>query len=137
MGINDLPDRFDSGGYQFVAAWAGSERRAASSPRVMAPRSVKGTAEVERLAADLAVLAEPNRMRMLIELRAGARSAGALASATGMAPSLASHHLAVLLRAGFVARSRSGSHVFYQSQGSRVGEVAEALASVQSLTTAG
>ena len=83
--------------------------------------------EATRLAADLAVLAEPHRLLVLTELRGGAQSAGALAKATGMAPSLASHHLAVLLRADLVSRWREGSFVYYTLNRRRMNEVQQAL----------
>src|SRR5438270_13452992 len=91
-------------------------------PSVVPPRS-----EVVALAADLAVLAEPHRLLVLGELRGGPRSAGALAKATGMAPSLASHHLAVLLRADLVSRWREGSFVYYTLNRRRMGEIQQAL----------
>lgn len=83
--------------------------------------------EAGRLAADLAVLAEPHRLLVLSELRGGPRSAGSLARATKMAPSLASHHLAVLLKAELVSRWREGSFVYYALERDRIGEVHQAL----------
>lgn len=83
--------------------------------------------EAERLAAELAVLAEPHRLLVLSELQGGPRSAGALAKSIGMAPSLASHHLAVLLRADLVSRWREGSFVFYTLNRKRVTELNHAL----------
>lgn len=85
------------------------------------------TSEVGQLAADLAVLAEPHRLLVLGELRGGPRSAGALARATNMAPSLASHHLAVLLKADLVSRWREGSFVFYTLNHRRAGDIQQAL----------
>lgn len=87
-----------------------------------------GRDEAERLAGELAVLAEPHRLLVLSELQGGARSAGALAKSIGMAPSLASHHLAVLLRADLVSRWREGSFVFYTLNRKRVLELNQALA---------
>jgi DNA-binding transcriptional ArsR family regulator len=84
--------------------------------------------EAGRLATDLSVLAEPHRLLVLGELRGGPRSAGALARATGMAPSLASHHLAVLLRAQLVTRWREGSFVYYSLNRDRLGLVQQTLA---------
>jgi len=90
--------------------------------------SLVNTDEVGRLAEDLAVLAEPHRLLVLGELRGGPRSAGSLARATGMAPSLASHHLSVLLRADLVSRWREGSFVYYTLNRNRAGEIQQALA---------
>src|SRR5262245_66582583 len=89
--------------------------------------SLVNSDEVGRLAEDLAVLAEPHRLLVLGELRGGPRSAGSLARATGMAPSLASHHLSVLLRAELVTRWREGSFVYYTLNRNRFGEVQQAL----------
>jgi DNA-binding transcriptional ArsR family regulator len=44
-----------------------------------------------------------------------------------MAPSLASHHLAVLLRADYVSRWRKGSFVFYSLNPDRVGAVVQGM----------
>ena len=84
--------------------------------------------EATQLAADLAVLAEPHRLLVVGELRAGPRTAGSLARATDMAPSLASHHLAVLLRADLVSRWREGSFVYYTLTRQRMREVQQTLA---------
>ena len=89
--------------------------------------SLVSTNEVGQLAADLAVLAEPHRLLVLGELRGGPRSAGALARATNMAPSLASHHLAVLLKADLVSRWREGSFVYYTLNHRRAGDIQQAL----------
>ena len=91
------------------------------------PPTIVPVDEISRLANDLAVLAEPHRLLVLGELRAGHRSAGSLAKATGMAPSLASHHLAVLLRADLVSRWREGSFVYYTLNRRRMGEIQQAL----------
>ena len=93
---------------------------------VRVPNAV-GRDEAERLAGELAVLAEPHRLLVLSELQGGPRSAGALAKSIGMAPSLASHHLAVLLRADLVSRWREGSFVFYTLNRKRVTELNQTL----------
>ena len=87
-----------------------------------------GHDDAVRLAADLAVLAEPHRLLVLSELQGGPRSAGALAKAIGMAPSLASHHLAVLLRADLVSRWREGSFVYYTLNRRRMTELNHVIA---------
>lgn len=89
--------------------------------------SLVSSSEVGQLAADLAVLAEPHRLLVLGELRGGPQSAGSLARATNMAPSLASHHLAVLLKADLVSRWREGSFVYYTLNHRRAGEIQHAL----------
>jgi DNA-binding transcriptional ArsR family regulator len=101
------------------------------------PPTIVPVDEVSRLASDLAVLAEPHRLLVLGELRAGHRSAGSLAKATGMAPSLASHHLAVLLRADLVSRWREGSFVYYTLNRRRMGEIQQALTRLAKPPTGG
>lgn len=101
------------------------------------PSVVPPPDEIGQLAADLAVLAEPHRLLVLGELRGGPRSAGSLARATGMAPSLASHHLSVLLRAGLVSRTREGSFVYYSLHAARANEVIQALAKLTKPSPAG
>lgn len=81
----------------------------------------------ERLSAELAVLAEPHRLLVLRHLRRGARSAGFLATAVGMSPSLASHHLSVLISAGLVTRRQKGSFVCYAADRVRVRELHRTL----------
>jgi DNA-binding transcriptional ArsR family regulator len=69
--------------------------------------------EAERLSEALAILAEPHRLLVLRQLRRGPCSAGALARAVGVPASLASHHLAALVRVGLVTRRRSGHYICY------------------------
>lgn len=76
--------------------------------------------QAEQVCEDLGVLAEPHRLLVLRHLRRGARSAGFLASAIGMSPSLASHHLSVLLEAGLVTRRQKGHFVCYAANQDRV-----------------
>ncbi|MHB8342352.1 MAG: ArsR/SmtB family transcription factor [Mycobacteriales bacterium] len=76
--------------------------------------------DAEEAARDLAVLAEAHRLLVLRHLRRGPRSAGFLAEAIGMSPSLASHHLAVLIEAGLVTRQHKGNYVCYATDHSRL-----------------
>lgn len=79
--------------------------------------------QADRISVDLGVLAEPHRLLVLRHLRRGARSAGFLAQAIGMSPSLASHHLAVLVSAGLVTRRQQGHYVCYAANRARVQEL--------------
>lgn len=79
--------------------------------------------QAEQVSVDLAVIAEPHRLLVLRHLRRGARSAGFLATAIGMSPSLASHHLAVLAEAGLVTRRQKGHYVCYAADRARVREL--------------
>ncbi len=75
---------------------------------------------VERMSHLLNLLSEPHRLQILRQLRAGARPAGFLAKAVGVSPSLASHHLAVLVDAGLVTRRHVGTFVCYAADRARV-----------------
>lgn len=58
-------------------------------------------------------LAEPARLRIMNELRAGERTVGELAEATGLSLANVSKHLQVLHAADFVRRRKEGLHVRY------------------------
>ncbi len=59
------------------------------------------------------VLGDPIRWRVVRELSVGTRCACELAEASGAAPSLLSHHLAVLRDAGVVTATRRGRWIDY------------------------
>ncbi len=92
--------------------------------------------EAERLSDELGVLAEPHRLLVLRHLRRGARSAGFLAQAVGMPPSLASHHLSVLADAGLVTRRRKGHFVCYAADRQAVKELYQRLGRLAGATGA-
>ena len=89
--------------------------------------STQAQQQAERLSTALAALAEPHRLLILRQLRRGPRTAGYLARALGIAPSLASHHLTALVDAGLVTRRRAGSVVCYTAQTARVRDLHERL----------
>jgi DNA-binding transcriptional ArsR family regulator len=62
----------------------------------------------------VAVLAEPNRRRLLELLVGTERSAGSLAEHFGVTRSAISQHLGVLARAGLVVARRDGRHRYYR-----------------------
>ena len=76
--------------------------------------------QAARFCEQLAVLAEPHRLLILRQLRRGPLSAGELAEAVGIAPSLASHHLSTMVNAGLISRRRSGNYVCYEAQAARL-----------------
>jgi ArsR family transcriptional regulator len=61
---------------------------------------------VERLARQLKVLGEPNRLRIVQLLREGVQCNCELVDALDMAPNLISHHLRILREAGLVRVER-------------------------------
>jgi len=92
--------------------------------------------EAERLSVELGVLAEPHRLLVMRHLRRGPRSAGFLAQAVGMEPSLASHHLSVLADAGLVTRRRNGHFVCYAANRERMKELHQRLGRLAGATGA-
>lgn len=76
--------------------------------------------QVERMSSTLAMLGEPHRLQILRWLRRGARTAGYLAEAIGISPSLASHHLSVLVDSGLVSRRQVGTFVCYSADRAKV-----------------
>ncbi len=64
------------------------------------------TADLDRLARQLKVLAEPNRLRMVDLLMQGVQCNCELGDALGMAPNLISHHLRILREMGLVEVER-------------------------------
>jgi len=89
--------------------------------------STEAQLQAERLSSGLAVLAEPHRLLILRQLRRGPRTAGYLSRALGIAPSLASHHLAALSEAGLITRRRAGSFVCYTAETVKVRELHDRL----------
>lgn len=64
-------------------------------------------------AASLLALGDPNRLVLLRLLLDRPLTVGDLMSATGLGQSLVSHHLAVLVRAGWLAARRQGRRRVY------------------------
>ena len=68
---------------------------------------------VELIAAELKVMAEPNRIRLLELLNEGEASVQELTDSLATTHANVSKHLAVLHRAGMVSRRRDGNSVRY------------------------
>jgi DNA-binding transcriptional ArsR family regulator len=62
----------------------------------------------------LKAVAEPNRLRILTRIPQGEATVGGIAEQLELTLQSASHHLAVLHRAGFVLRERRGREVIYR-----------------------
>jgi DNA-binding transcriptional ArsR family regulator len=75
------------------------------------------------------VLADPARVRFLLELGEGRqRAAGELATLAGLSPSAASFHLARLTDAGLLRISERGRHRYYEIASPAVARALEAMA---------
>jgi ArsR family transcriptional regulator len=87
-----------------------------STPRLKktfpAPKPLPPEA-LELVAARFRMLAEPMRLRLLNELRAGEKTVTQLVEATEAGQANVSKHLGLLADAGMVARRKDGLNVFY------------------------
>lgn len=83
------------------------------------------------LALRLKAIADPIRIQMVSLLMGGGSgemSASSLASAVGVSPGTASHHLNQLRNAGIVASERRGVNIFYRAERANLEAVRSALA---------
>jgi DNA-binding transcriptional ArsR family regulator len=67
----------------------------------------------EMIAARLRVIGDPNRIRILDQLRDGERSVAHITERLGTSQQNASKHLGILLQAGIVSRRREGTSSYY------------------------
>jgi ArsR family transcriptional regulator len=72
-----------------------------------------GYQDARRLAALLAVVAEPNRLRVLLYLTQGPHHVGQLAGLLRVPMVNMSHHLGVLRQAGLINDAKDGRRVVY------------------------
>jgi DNA-binding transcriptional ArsR family regulator len=68
----------------------------------------------KRVAAMLAALAEPTRLRILHQLSQGPQNVGTLAELLGVPMVNMSHHLGVMRQAGLLEDEREGRRVVYR-----------------------
>lgn len=68
---------------------------------------------LERLGGVLKLLAEPSRLRILLDLGLECRPVSAIIAGTGLSQTNVSFHLRVLREAGLVKGERQGPFVFY------------------------
>lgn len=69
--------------------------------------------EVKRLSGLFKLLAEPNRLRILCNLRLECRPVSDLVAATGLSQTNVSFHLRALREAGLVRPERRGPFIYY------------------------
>jgi len=62
----------------------------------------------------LRVLAHPHRLRMIQMLLAGEYTVGELAESCGLPTAMASEHLRLMQRCGFLTSEKDGRRVFYR-----------------------
>jgi DNA-binding transcriptional ArsR family regulator len=89
---------------------------------------MKMTAELfEPVAERLRLLADVTRLRILDVLRDGERGVVEIVGAVGASQPNVSRHLALLLRAGIVARRPDGRQVYYRIVDPFVDQICEAI----------
>ena len=71
-------------------------------------------AALERAAECLKTLAHPHRLRMVQMLLRGRYSVGELAGACGIPSHMASEHLRLMQRSGFLTSEKDGRKAYYQ-----------------------
>ena len=69
---------------------------------------------LERAAECLKILAHPHRLRMVQMLLRGRYTVGELAEACGIPSHMASEHLRLMQRCGFMTNEKDGRKVYYQ-----------------------
>lgn len=69
---------------------------------------------LEQAAECLGILAHPHRLRIVQLLLADSYTVGELAEACGIAPHMASEHLRLMQRCGFLAATKAGRTRYYR-----------------------
>ena len=85
-----------------------------NTTRVNEPPNAQEAAALEAAADCLRTLAHPARLRMLQMLLKDQYRVGELAEGCGIAPHVASEHLRLLQRCGFLKADRQGRNTYYQ-----------------------
>ena len=78
-----------------------------------APSGLTPLDALERAAECLKTLAHPHRLRMVQMLLRGRYSVGELAEACGIASHMASEHLRLMQRSGFLTSEKEGRKAYY------------------------
>ena len=87
--------------------------------------------EIYRRQSELCkTFADPKRLLILNELRAGEKPVGQLAQALGLRQANVSQHLAVLRDRGIVVARREGTSVFYSLSSPKIGQACDLIHSV-------
>ena len=68
---------------------------------------------LEKIATNFRALAEPTRLAILQELKAGPKTVNELVDAIGLSQANVSKQLSVLRDAGFLGRAQRGTQAFY------------------------
>jgi DNA-binding transcriptional ArsR family regulator len=80
---------------------------------VPGPLPVPGAERLVELAEVFRLMGDPSRLKILALVMQGPRAVGEIAAASGLSPSLVSHHLRLLRARRLVRAERRGKQVFY------------------------
>jgi DNA-binding transcriptional ArsR family regulator len=78
------------------------------------PVNALSASDLERAAECLKTLAHPQRLRIVQLLLAGRYTVGELAAACGIPSHVASQHLRLMQRCGFLEQQKEGRRVYYR-----------------------
>ena len=95
-------------------------------PQVQALRESCGS-RVEQMAEQMKIVADKSRLEILMALRAAPLCGQELSRQVGLSAGTISHHMACLVREGFVAMSKRGSRVTYELRRGKLEELLDAL----------
>lgn len=98
-----------------------------TTTKTLTPPTGQEAATLEAAAECLRTLAHPARLRMLQMLLRQRYRVGELAEACGIAPHVASEHLRLLQRCGFLKPVREGRNTYYQVIDAHVEPLLECL----------
>jgi ArsR family transcriptional regulator, zinc-responsive transcriptional repressor len=87
---------------------------AATKPKTPKAAGLTGLAALEQAAECLRTLAHPHRLRIVQMLLRGRYTVGELAAACGIPSHMASEHLRLMQRSGFLDSERDGRKTFYR-----------------------
>jgi DNA-binding transcriptional ArsR family regulator len=82
---------------------------------------------LDRIALEFQVLSDATRLRLLNELRGGEKNVTDLIKATRTTQSNVSKQLALLYRAGLIARRKAGLNVFYSISDPTVNQICDLM----------
>lgn len=98
----------DSSGDSDIFEYMGKPTNKTVSPRLTDLEALGRAAECLR------VLAHPHRLRMIQMMLAGQYTVGELAEACQLPTAMASEHLRLMQRCGFLSSEKEGRNVFYR-----------------------
>lgn len=117
LGIVWDEARPDGPAFQFVGIFR---------PQVQSLRASCGS-RTEKMAEQMKIVADKSRLEILIALRAAPLCGQELSRQVGLSAGTISHHMACLVREGFVTMSKRGNRVTYELRRGKVEELLDTL----------